>query len=62
MRCLITGATGFVGRHLIAALRAAGHECVGVARDAGPLAVPVHTVDLTDPAATEAVLDRKSVV
>jgi GDP-4-dehydro-6-deoxy-D-mannose reductase len=56
MRCLITGVTGFVGRHLAAALTAAGHECVGVARDPGPLAIPVHTADLIDPAATEAVL------
>jgi GDP-4-dehydro-6-deoxy-D-mannose reductase len=56
MRCLITGATGFVGRHLAAALKAAGHECVGVARDSGPLDIPVHTTDLTDVPATEAVL------
>jgi len=56
MRCLITGATGFVGRHLIAALRAADHECVGLARDPGPLDVPVHTADLIDTAAVEAVL------
>jgi GDP-4-dehydro-6-deoxy-D-mannose reductase len=56
MRCLITGVTGFVGRHLAAALTAAGHESVGVARDPGPAAIPVHTADLIDPAATEAVL------
>ena len=56
MRCLITGVTGFVGRHLAAALTAAGHECVGLARDSGPLDIPVHTADLTDVAATEAVL------
>ena len=56
MRCLITGVTGFVGRHLAAALTAAGHECVGVARDPGPSPVPVHAADLTDPAAAEAVL------
>src|SRR5436305_686219 len=56
MRCLITGVTGFVGRHLAAALTAAGHECVGVARDPGPADIPVHTADLIDPAAAEAVL------
>jgi GDP-4-dehydro-6-deoxy-D-mannose reductase len=56
MRCLITGATGFVGRHLAVALRAAGHECVGLARDRGPLDIPLHTADLADTAATEAVL------
>ena len=29
MRVLVTGATGFLGRHLVAALRGAGHEVVG---------------------------------
>lgn len=56
MRCLITGCTGFVGQHLAAALTAAGHECVGVARDPGSLDIPVHTADLIDPTAAEAVL------
>jgi GDP-4-dehydro-6-deoxy-D-mannose reductase len=56
MRCLITGSTGFVGRHLAAVLTAAGHECFGVARDSGPCAIPVYTADLIDAAATEAVL------
>ena len=56
MRCLITGATGFVGRHLVDALRAAGYECAGVARDSVPADIPVHVADLTDPRATEDVL------
>jgi GDP-4-dehydro-6-deoxy-D-mannose reductase len=56
MRCLITGATGFVGRHLVAALRAAGHECVGLARDSGDSEFPVHSIDLSDTVAAEAVL------
>jgi GDP-4-dehydro-6-deoxy-D-mannose reductase len=56
MRCLITGATGFVGRHLIAALAAAGHEVAGLARRPADLPVPLHTADLADPAATGAVL------
>lgn len=34
MRFLLTGATGFLGRHLGAALRAGGHEVVVLARDA----------------------------
>jgi len=34
MRFLLTGATGFLGRHLGAALRAAGHDLVVLARDA----------------------------
>lgn len=34
MRVLITGATGFLGRHLWAALRGGGHETVALARDA----------------------------
>jgi nucleoside-diphosphate-sugar epimerase len=32
MRIAITGANGFVGRHLVAAARARGHEVVGVVR------------------------------
>ena len=32
MRILITGATGFIGRHVARALVAAGHEVVGCAR------------------------------
>jgi len=34
MRFLLTGATGFIGRHLGEALRAGGHELVVLARDA----------------------------
>jgi GDP-4-dehydro-6-deoxy-D-mannose reductase len=47
MRVLVTGATGFVGRHLLLALRAGGHEpiAVGGPRDASPAL----TLDLLDP-------------
>jgi GDP-4-dehydro-6-deoxy-D-mannose reductase len=57
MRCLITGSNGFVGPHLVRALRDKGHECVGLAlHDSGRAGCPVHTADLTDVTATEAVL------
>lgn len=40
MVILITGVTGFIGRHLAAALRASGHRVIGVSRSAtGPDAV-----------------------
>lgn len=57
MRCLITGSNGFVGRHLVAALTAAGHEGVGVGRESGPSAVGYHVADLTDTTAAEGVLN-----
>jgi GDP-4-dehydro-6-deoxy-D-mannose reductase len=46
MRVLVTGATGFVGRHLLDALRAAGHEpiVVGSPHDAPP-AIGLDIVD-----------------
>lgn len=37
MRILLTGSTGFVGRHLDRALRERGHEVVGCARGASPV-------------------------
>lgn len=36
-RVLVTGATGFVGRHVVAALTARGHEVVAVSRSHGTL-------------------------
>jgi GDP-4-dehydro-6-deoxy-D-mannose reductase len=46
MRVFVTGAGGFVGRRLVPALRAAGHEVAGSDRE----------VDVTDPAAVARVL------
>ncbi|MFG1760510.1 SDR family NAD(P)-dependent oxidoreductase [Micromonospora echinofusca] len=51
-RVLVTGASGTFGRHLCAALTAAGARVVGVDRRAGTVdGVPVLGCDLTDPAA-----------
>ena len=38
MRVLLAGASGDIGRHLIPALLAAGHDVVGVTRHPGSLA------------------------
>src|SRR3712207_8477367 len=46
-RVLVTGATGFVGRHALAPLRDAGHEVHAVARTPGAQAgVTWHAADL----------------
>ena len=55
MRIGITGATGFLGRHIAATARAAGHELVGFSRRPRPLApfaemrpwLPVSKIDLS---------------
>lgn len=58
MRVLVTGATGFVGRHLVPALREAGHECTILTRDAdhyeGPDEVRVVEGDLLESGSFEA--------
>lgn len=60
MRILVTGATGFVGRHLVTALLTAGHQILAVARNAerlsgmpwsnavGVLACDIHSEEVTD--------------
>ncbi|MBX3130040.1 MAG: NAD-dependent epimerase/dehydratase family protein [Polyangiaceae bacterium] len=51
-RYWVGGATGFLGAHLAAALRDAGHEVVGVSRSGGELeGVEVRAVDVLDEAA-----------
>jgi GDP-4-dehydro-6-deoxy-D-mannose reductase len=55
MRVLVTGATGFVGRHLLAALDASGHESIALG---GPHDVPPTLVaDLLDAAAVRTAVD-----
>jgi nucleoside-diphosphate-sugar epimerase len=52
-RVLLTGATGFVGRHALDALARDGHEVHAVARSAGPATAGVswHALDLLAPGA-----------
>lgn len=49
-RVMLTGASGFLGRSVLAALTAAGHEVHALARRAGPQAPGVswHEIDLLD--------------
>jgi GDP-4-dehydro-6-deoxy-D-mannose reductase len=55
MRVLVTGATGFVGRHLLDALRAAGHEPVAMG---GPLdGAPAVSLNIVDAQAVRRVVD-----
>jgi GDP-4-dehydro-6-deoxy-D-mannose reductase len=51
MRVLVTGASGFVGRHLLDALQAAGHATIaaGGPRDGSPFT----PVDIVDPASVQ---------
>lgn len=51
LRTLVTGASGFVGRHLVEHLRACGDDVVGVDRAAGG-------VDITDASAVATLMER----
>jgi nucleoside-diphosphate-sugar epimerase len=60
-RVLVTGAGGFIGRHTLPLLLAAGFEVHGITSSDplgdGPTAVCWHRADLLDPGAAEAVIE-----
>ena len=68
MKALVTGATGFVGSHLVEALRRRGAEVSALARSASkaaaltPLGVRVVAGDLHDRGALERAMDGQDVV
>jgi uncharacterized protein YbjT (DUF2867 family) len=69
MRCVVFGATGYLGGRLVPELIEAGHEVRCVARDPGKLAevpwrdrVEVVTGDVTDPASVRAAVEHQEVV
>ncbi|HWO65327.1 MAG TPA: DUF2867 domain-containing protein [Umezawaea sp.] len=63
-RCLVMGATGYLGSLLVPALVAAGHEVSALVRASGslPSRVAVHGGDATDPEAVRAALEGVEVV
>ncbi|MEM7166228.1 MAG: NAD-dependent epimerase/dehydratase family protein [Planctomycetota bacterium] len=56
MRVLVTGANGFVGKHLVAALSSAGHDVVATSRSGGDGSQPLELPDL---ARAEELLDEQ---
>ncbi|WP_433594708.1 NAD-dependent epimerase/dehydratase family protein [Nocardia sp. CA-145437] len=65
VRVLVTGAAGYLGRAVIAALHAAGHEPIAMARTPGtviPGAAEVRPADLLDPAALARAVDSVDAV
>src|SRR5690242_2618332 len=68
MKVLVTGATGFVGSHLVEALRRRGDQVTALARSAGkaaalaPLGVEVVPGDLDDRPALERAMHGRDVV
>ena len=63
MRVVITGAGGSIGRCLMAGLRAAGHDCVGVDVNVEPDDIDIVDVDIFgDPDAFGAVVDGADAV
>jgi nucleoside-diphosphate-sugar epimerase len=57
-RLLLTGASGFIGRDMLAPLAAQGFDVHAVARSPGDGPATWHSADLLDPGATRALLDR----
>ncbi len=49
MRVLVTGASGFIGRHAVSALLRAGADVHAVARESAPLDCPWYCLDLLEP-------------
>ncbi len=49
MRVLVTGASGFIGRHAVTALLRAGADVHAVARESAPLDCPWYCLDLLEP-------------
>lgn len=64
MKVLVTGATGFIGRHVTRALVSAGHEVHAVARHAGPAGPGLtwHALDLLSEELPPAALDEARVL
>ncbi|HVK75342.1 MAG TPA: NAD(P)-dependent oxidoreductase [Kofleriaceae bacterium] len=68
MKALVTGATGFIGRHLCAALRAAGDEVTALVRSTSrrdalePLGVTFAVGDVNQPASLASAADGADVV
>ena len=58
MRVLITGATGFVGRHLVSRLASRGIECVTIGRNADTISSHHIKHDLLSSASFESVLSK----
>ncbi|MGH7336190.1 MAG: NAD-dependent epimerase/dehydratase family protein, partial [Myxococcota bacterium] len=59
MRVAVTGANGFLGRHLTAALAAGGDEVVGISLERGalPAAIPFVAADIRDADAVARAID-----
>lgn len=65
VRVLVTGAAGYLGRAVVAALHAAGHEPIAMTRTPGPVipgAAEVRPADLLDPAALARAVDSVDAV
>ncbi len=62
MKVLLTGATGFMGRHLLRELLADGHEVIGSNIVDVDIGVPLRVADVTDPESLAGVAEGCEVV